>query len=135
MPDDHPSPSTPNAAAAAAVAAGRLGLAAGEVHVWHLPLAVPPYELAALRTVLAPDELARAARFVFDRDRNHYTVARGSLRCILARYVAAPGGARPAADIRFAYGRSGKPVLAAPFDATGITFNLSHSGTRAVAAI
>jgi 4'-phosphopantetheinyl transferase len=126
MPDDHPSSSPLDAA-------GRLGLAKGEVHVWHFPLDVPEDELAALRSVLSPDELARAARFVFDRDRNHYTVARGSLRCILARYVT-PDGVRPA-DIRFAYGRRGKPALAAPFDATGVTFNLSHSGNRALAAI
>ncbi|HEY0525039.1 MAG TPA: 4'-phosphopantetheinyl transferase superfamily protein [Stellaceae bacterium] len=129
MPDDHPSSSTPNSAA------GRHRLAPGEVHVWHLPLDVPQYQLAALRSILAPDEQARAARFVFDRDRDHYTVARGSLRCILARYMEATlGGVRPA-DLRFAYGRNGKPALASPFDATGITFNLSHSGTRALAAV
>jgi 4'-phosphopantetheinyl transferase len=119
-----------------AKAAGRLELAAGEVHVWHLPLDVAPEELAALRTLLAPDELKRAARFVFDRDRNHFTVARGSLRCILARYLTAPGGgAVQPGDIRFAYGRRGKPVLAAPFDGAGTSFNLSHSGSRALAAV
>jgi len=76
--------------------------------------------------LLSEDELERAARFRFDRDRRRFVAGRSVLRRLLAGYVeAAP------ADISFEYGPHGKPdVAGAP-----VSFNLSHSGNYALFAI
>src|SRR5919202_1824929 len=46
------------------------------VHVWRIGLEHPLLSGAACERVLAADELARAARFVLDRDRRQYGVSR-----------------------------------------------------------
>lgn len=92
------------------------------LHIWRLTAAEDAERLARH---LAPDEAARAARFVFDRDRIAYTIGRGRLREILG----AATGQAPGA-VRFAYGDHGKPFLPG-----GPEFNLSHSGGLACLAI
>jgi 4'-phosphopantetheinyl transferase len=74
--------------------------------------------LAAMRALLSDDELQRAARFHFERDRNHFIAARGLLRQLLGRYLD-----REPAALCFAYGARGKPTLLGH----ALRFNLSHS--------
>jgi 4'-phosphopantetheinyl transferase len=100
----------------------RLTLGVNEVHVWRAFLELDPQEFDRLQVTLSPDELARAARFRFSRDRQHFIAARGILRDILSRYLA-----RPAAELGFSYSSFGKPKLAPDCSATGLRFNLSHS--------
>ncbi|HVF92188.1 MAG TPA: 4'-phosphopantetheinyl transferase superfamily protein [Blastocatellia bacterium] len=108
------------------------GLALGgrAVHVWRIDLARPPARVEALLKILSPDEEERAARFYFQKDRDHYTVARGSLRLILARYLDAE-----ARDLRFSYSEYGKPSLISPGTEADLRFNLSHSGHLALAGV
>lgn len=101
-------------------------LAPGEAHVWRASLDVPQPQLDELKGCLSEDELTRAARFKFDRDRNRYIAGRGILRRTLAGYLRT----NPAA-IRFAYNPQGKPSL----PAGGLQFNLSHSGGEALYAV
>jgi len=82
-------------------------------------------EADALAPHLSPDEAARAARFVFERDRIAYRIGRGRLREILGAHT----GEAPEA-LRFTYGDHGKPALPG-----GPEFNLSHSGGLACLAI
>jgi 4'-phosphopantetheinyl transferase len=100
----------------------RLTLGVHEVHVWRALLELDPQEFDRLQVTLSPDELARAARFHFSRDRQHFIAARGILRDILSRYVR-----RSAAELDFSYSSFGKPKLATDCSATGLRFNLSHS--------
>ncbi len=103
-------------------------LRAGAVHVWRLPLSEA---LAGeFRPSLSPDELARADRFVFARDRFRFVAARGWLRRILAGYLDGAAG-----ELRFSYGICGKPELASESSRSGVTFNLSHSGAAALVAV
>ncbi|HEU4322673.1 MAG TPA: 4'-phosphopantetheinyl transferase superfamily protein [Roseiflexaceae bacterium] len=104
-------------------APAELALPAGVVHLWRLSAVQPPARIAALRALLSPDEVARADRFYFQRDRDRYTLARGVLRQLLGRYL----GARPE-RLRFGANAYGKPTLDDPPGAP-IRFNLSHSGT------
>lgn len=98
-----------------------------EVHVWRVSLARDDSEVERLWAALAPDELERARRFHFERDRRRYVVARGVLREILGRCLGlAPG------LIRFAYNEYGKPSLRE--DAGGLRFNASHSAGAALYA-
>lgn len=89
-----------------------------------------PAAVAALRALLADDERARAARFRFDEHRARFIVFRARLREVLAAEL----GADPR-DVRFDYGERGKPRLAAPWSASGLEFNLSHSADRALLAV
>ncbi|MCW3053866.1 MAG: 4-phosphopantetheinyl transferase superfamily protein [Chthonomonadales bacterium] len=93
----------------------------GQVHVWRVSLlqeAVGQF----WDPILSQEELQRAARFAFERDRHTYTVTRGILRTLLGQYLALP----PAA-IRFVYNPFGKPTLASQQNPRHLTFNVSHS--------
>jgi len=105
-------------------------LAANEVHVWAIRLEQPLARRANFAATLSPDESERANRFHFERDRNGFTVARGSLRSILGIYI----GLSPA-EIRFEYGARGKPSLASKSAPSPVHFNLAHSGGLALVAV
>jgi 4'-phosphopantetheinyl transferase len=103
-------------------------LAEGECHVWRLELDPPADAVAARAEVLEQEERARAARFVFERDRVRFVAARAALRAALARYLGIP-----AAEVRFRYGPRGKPALAQTSDPP-LEFNVSHSRGLGLAA-
>lgn len=103
-----------------------LSLAADEVHLWQA--ALEERRVAIFEPFLSPDELARANRFRFTKDRNHFVVARGLLRNLLAAYLGVNS-----AEIRFSYGAQGKPFLVLD-NQTELNFNLSHSHGRAAFA-
>ena len=103
-----------------------LKLADGALHVWQVNLDRSEDELGTFERILSADEIERAARFHFARDRQHYIAGRGMLRNILARY-----SHQPAPELVFAYGLRGKPVLAG----VPLQFNLAHSGGIAVLAV
>jgi len=79
------------------------------------------------RAVLSSEEAARAARFVFDRDRAHFIAAHSALRSILAGYLGEPANA-----LEIGVADKGKPFLSAH---PGLRFNLSHSGEYAMVAV
>jgi 4'-phosphopantetheinyl transferase len=97
------------------------------IDVWSIRLDRPDDEVARLAGSLAPDERARAERFVFPRDRRRFRVARAALRAILASYL----DLAPSA-LAFDYGPRGKPRLVG---AAGLDFNLAHSHELALCAV
>jgi 4'-phosphopantetheinyl transferase len=103
-----------------------------DVHIWWIALDDIGDEAAA---VLAPEELTRAGRFRYERDRRRWIGAHAALRQILAGY-----GGVPAAELRFRRGRSGKPELeperfAPATDLAPLRFNLTHARERAAVAV
>src|SRR5271165_1082951 len=82
-------------------------LARDEIHVWHQSLARGPAEVANFRNFLSLDELQRADRFRFDKDRNQFIVSRGTLRTLLGSYL----NQHPE-ELRFAISAYGRPSLA-----------------------
>jgi 4'-phosphopantetheinyl transferase len=103
-----------------------LTLDVAEVHLWQASLDGPPADI--FESFLSADELARANRFHFNKDRTHFVVARGLLRNLLAAYLGIN-----CAELRFSYGVKGKPFLLLDGQ-TQINFNLSHSHGRAAFA-
>jgi 4'-phosphopantetheinyl transferase len=98
-----------------------------EVHVWQAEL--DPHMAERLLPLLSPDERLRVERFRFNKDRNHFLVARGLLRSILASYL------RMAPEqVRFSYAEKGKPALQGSAPSALINFNLAHSHERALYA-
>ena len=106
-----------------------LTLPANEVHVWLASLEQPEAIMLSLRQTLSPGELTRAGTFHFDKDRQHFIVARGVLRSILGHYLA-----MQPAQLRFAYNDNGKPSLDALSREKTLYFNLSHSHNMALLA-
>jgi 4'-phosphopantetheinyl transferase len=102
-----------------------LALGGDEVHLWHASLDL--FSAENLEHVLFEDEVIRARRFHFAKDRNHFTVARALLRKLLQSYL------RGDDQLHLQYGEMGKPFLAEK-DTRPISFNLAHSGGRAIYA-
>jgi 4'-phosphopantetheinyl transferase len=101
-----------------------------EVHVWIASLDRRQSELSLFQSILAQDEISRADRFHFQKDREWFVAGRGMLRMILSSYVGVPPG-----EIIFAYGSRGKPGLQPQVGLPGIEFNLAHSHGTAIYAI
>jgi 4'-phosphopantetheinyl transferase len=101
-------------------------LNAREVHFWRANL--DDHQSESFRPLLSADEISRADRFHFDKDRNHYIVARGLLRKLLASYLNTA-----AAELNFSYAQKGKPFLDKGRHG-GINFNVAHSHGLAVYA-
>jgi 4'-phosphopantetheinyl transferase len=110
-------------------AAGPSSFPDGSVDVWRLFLDEPS-GADSVGSVLSFDEMARASRFHFDKDRTHFVRCRSALRGLLAGYLGTS-----AAEIRFEYLPSGKPQLAPEQNPRGLHFNVSHSGNMALIAV
>ena len=97
----------------------RLSLSQQDIHVWlaYLPTIVD--KQTYWQSILSSNELERANKFKFLRDRNQFVAGRGILRCLLSYYL----GQCPQ-SIEIVYGPYGKPSL---LGEASLHFNLSHS--------
>ena len=106
-----------------------LALSRDDVHVWRASLKQPPERGRQLAQTLSCDEMMRAERFRFERDRRRFVVGRGVLRTILGRYLGVEPG-----QMQFRYDPRGKPHLAEAVGGCGLQFNLAHSHELALYA-
>jgi len=102
----------------------------GIVHVWVGSVDLPASTLARAIEIFSRDELARAARFHFDKDRNRYIAAHSYLRRLLGAYLSV----RPH-ELRFEHNAKGKPALVGTAAGTGVQFNLTHSDSLMLVAV
>jgi len=100
-----------------------------DLHVWCASLNVSLEEQSYYLSLLSKDEISRAGRFYFERDRNHFIAGRGLLRSFLGSYL----NLEPD-RIEFVYGRHGKPALKSVGQNKTLEFNLSHSKDLALYA-
>jgi 4'-phosphopantetheinyl transferase len=107
-----------------------LSKAANEVDIWRINLAEQYDRIQQCRGLLSLDEVQRTDRYIFERDRRRFTVARAAMRDILSRYTGLA-----AVDLHFAYGPNGKPELAGGLEQFNVKFNLSHSSELALLAV
>jgi 4'-phosphopantetheinyl transferase len=80
--------------------------------------------------LLNAEELTRADRFHFTRDRNRFIIGRAVLRLILAGYLG-----QPPSQLTIGYGDRGKPYLLHQPASTDLRFNLAHAEGLALYAI
>lgn len=97
----------------------------GAVHIW-LEWIDAARESEGSAT-LDDDELLRAGRFRFERDRRRFVARRAFLRRILAGYA----GVAPV-SIRYRRSDAGKPEL---LDSQGLAFSTSHADGLAIVAV
>jgi 4'-phosphopantetheinyl transferase len=98
-------------------------LLSGEVHLWRIDLDSANLAQTLTKNPLSDDEIARAARFHFERDRKCFTETRIALRRILTLYIPIDPH-----EIKFTYEKSGKPEISEPQNRACVRFNVSHSG-------
>ena len=103
--------------------------ASGTIEIVVDRLDVEPETVRAAAALLTDAERERASRFVFDRDRRRFTVARAGLRRLLSARL----GVRPE-SVELVYGAHGKPALAPNHAASDVRFNVSHTDDVAVYA-
>lgn len=97
-----------------------------DIHVWQAKVSEHLDDIERLKNFLSVDERDKAARFVTEQLSQHYIVAHGLLREVLAKYISvAPE------KLMFSQGAHGKPYL----DGKDIFFNMSHAGDRVVYAV
>jgi len=101
-----------------------------EIHVWQSSLDLPTSTVERLLSALSVDEVTRANRFYFARDRLRFIAGRGIMRDILGQYL----DCSPR-QISFVYNSYGKPGLDRSIGCTNLQFNLSHSGGRVILAL
>jgi 4'-phosphopantetheinyl transferase len=107
---------------------GQSGLGEKEIQVWRAWLDCGETALRRFEAILAPEERARAGRYIFPSDRNRFIAARGILRELLGKYLN-----RSPAELEFHYHPQGKPFLGRQFHSP-IQFNISHSHGLALLA-
>jgi len=106
------------------------GLGEHEIHLWCAAVGDFRSDLRRLELTLSRDERLRAAQFRSVTDREAFIVRRGILRRLLGQYLD-----REATAIAFAYGRFGKPAVAAAPNDRRLYFNLSRSGPLVLYAV
>jgi hypothetical protein len=107
-----------------------LTLGRDEVHVWRASMNCTAAQVEILKHTLSGEELRRAGRYRFQKDREHFIVVRGLLRTILGCYL----NTEPR-QLRFRYGPHGKPALEMEPGEDTLSFNLSHSNALALFAV
>lgn len=105
-------------------------LSRGNVHIWRAALDLDAAVARQLGHTLSANELVRADRFHFAKDRRRFVARRGILRSILGQYL----GAAPQ-NLRFDTNPYGKPALIDQLGTDAVWFSLSHSGGLALIAV
>ncbi|GGZ71083.1 4'-phosphopantetheinyl transferase family protein [Algibacter mikhailovii] len=95
-----------------------------ELHLWYISLNETFKYINFFNNILSQDEIIKASKFRFDKDKNCSIITRGALRLLSGMYL----NMSPE-NILFKYGDYGKP----DFDIeTELKFNVSHSGNMAI---
>jgi len=108
---------------------GTAELLENEVHVWRASLETASATRAALQRCLSPDEVQRANKFYFEKDRQHWIVAHGIVRTLLGMYLHVDP-----TEIQFVTNEYGKPSIVSAASNGHLHFNLSHSDGLALYA-
>jgi 4'-phosphopantetheinyl transferase len=95
-------------------------LTLNQVHIWKVDVLSHAERRMDYTSLLSKDELERANKFRFEKDRLTYITARGVLREMISKYI----DKRPS-EITFLYNAQSKPYIISDID---LEFNVSHSG-------
>src|SRR5947199_10150363 len=101
-----------------------------EIHLWCVDIDSISIANSPKDIPLSDDEIERAARFHFERDRKRFAESRIALRKIFAAYIPLK-----AHEIRFDYQQNGKPEISDSQNCNCIRFNVSHSENFAIIGV
>lgn len=97
-----------------------------QVDLWRVNISANQSNIAHLLSLLQPDEIARANRYMQEKDRTRFIISRAILRQILGKYIN-----QVAADLKFVIGVDKKPYIVG----ADIKYNVSHSANWVLIAI
>jgi 4'-phosphopantetheinyl transferase len=115
---------------APSIHACRLSLEKGQAVAWFAFLTDLTPNADNLRATLAHNEIERAERFKFQKDKEQYVLGRGFLREILSGYCGIE-----ADRLRFRYGARGKPYLIEEQAGSNFMFNYAQTKAAVLCAI
>ncbi len=90
------------------------------IHVWVVNFDIVQEKITRLHGFLSEEEIIRASKFRFKKDKISSIISRGTLRFLSGKYLEKEPG-----EIKFKYGEFGKPEYNLD---TKLKFNISHSG-------
>lgn len=93
-----------------------------EAHIWNFDMDKYLDQIDEFVDILSSDELVRASKFHFERDKNWFIISRGLLRVFVNFYSTIP-----TEKIKFITNDFGKPSLSLADNNPHLLFNLSHS--------
>jgi len=96
----------------------------GEVQIWSMKAIEDNKLLDGFTKLLSEDEILRADKYRFEKDRSVYITAKFLLRSMLGKYV----GKNPK-EITFEYSKFAKPFY---LQNAEVDFNVSHSGNQII---
>ncbi len=96
------------------------------VDIWRINIKGNQAYCPGLSTILLPDEVARANRYLQVKDRIRFMVSRIALRQIIGKYTGQPPEA-----VAFAIGENKKPFI----NGADLKYNISHSGDWVLIAV
>ena len=107
-------------------------LSPDEVHVWYCLADDPPWAdvQQSYLSLLSADEYSRYNRFLFDKDRRQFLLARALVRTVLSCYASPTPR-----DWEFAATPHGKPYVAPRFGLANLQFNHSHADALVACAV
>ncbi|HMS64574.1 MAG TPA: 4'-phosphopantetheinyl transferase superfamily protein [Ignavibacteria bacterium] len=103
-----------------------MNISENEIHIYNSFAADDPDVLSSFLTILSEEEINKANRYKFQKDKNNYISFRAMLRMILSQYLYI----HPS-KLNFFYAEKDKPYI----KDTEIKFNISHSENFAVFAV
>jgi len=103
---------------------------AGKIHLWRTDLDESLGDISFLRRLLSPSELARSHRFVFEKHRRRFIIAKAWTRSVLGFYLV-----RKPCDVPLIVDERGKPRIKTAENHFDLRFSLSHCGSLALLAV
>lgn len=104
-------------------------LAAGDLHVWAVPLDAANLHALPYTEILSPEERLTADQFRHTAPRQRFLIARTALRILLGRYLR-----QQPSEVVIVSGALGKPRLADQTNTAKLQFNVAHSDQLALIA-
>lgn len=102
----------------------------GEIHLWRTELDKSLVDISFLPRVLSPSELARSHRFIFEKHRRRFIIAKAWIRSVLGLYLV-----RKPCDVPLIVDERGKPRIKTAENRFDLRFSLSHCDNLALLAV
>lgn len=100
------------------------------VDVYYFRISEKQNKVSMYTNILMDDEIEKARRFHYKKDKDNYIICRGALRNLISSSI----DINPQ-EIIFKYNSFGKPELSLSQNIKGLKFNLSHSGDLCLIAV
>ena len=107
-----------------------LRLSSEFIDIWHTRLDLSARDIEYYADMLCAEEKQRVDKFRFSNKRHEYIITRGLLRKVLAQTLDTDPH-----SFQFEYAGHGKPYLTEQWQDKTVSFNVSHSGNRALVAV